>query len=194
MNIKIITGSVRSSRVGPQISQWILTTIQQSAAYSSSEIVDLKKWQLPLDDEPYLPATGQYVQPLTRRWSKKIKEGDIIIFVFPQYNAGYPAALKNAIDHLYDEWNAKPAIIVSYANRGGGKAASQMRQVLEGIFMRPLSSEIEIKLSEMNFDPMGRIADPESSLAVYQDKLMGLMHEAESILYEEKIKFWKGIC
>lgn len=46
-----------------------------------------------------------------------------------QYNWGYPAALKNAIDYLYHEWKGKPAAIVSYGTRGGGKAAAQLQQV-----------------------------------------------------------------
>ena len=46
-----------------------------------------------------------------------------------QYNWGYPAALKNAIDYLYHEWKGKPAAIISYGTRGGGKAAEQLKQV-----------------------------------------------------------------
>lgn len=53
-----------------------------------------------------------------------------IYLFFPQCNCGYLADLKNAIDHLYNEWNHKPVAMVSYANRVGGKAALQLQQVL----------------------------------------------------------------
>lgn len=46
-----------------------------------------------------------------------------------QYNWGYLAALKNAIDFLYHEWKGKPAVIISYGTRGSGKAAEQLKQV-----------------------------------------------------------------
>ena len=46
-----------------------------------------------------------------------------------QYNWGYPAALKNAVDYLYHSWNGKPAMIVSYGSHGGGKGAAQLNQV-----------------------------------------------------------------
>ena len=46
-----------------------------------------------------------------------------------QYNWGYPAVLKNAIDYLYHEWKGKPAAIVSYGGHGGGKGAAQLHQV-----------------------------------------------------------------
>ena len=46
-----------------------------------------------------------------------------------QYNWGYPAALKNALDYLYHEWKGKPAVIISYGTRGGGRAAAQLKEV-----------------------------------------------------------------
>ena len=61
---------------------------------------------------------------------------DAVVLVTPQYNWGYPAALKNALDHLYREWRGKPAVIVTYGQRGGGKCAKQLRQVADGLHMR----------------------------------------------------------
>lgn len=52
----------------------------------------------------------------------------LLLAVF-QYNWGYPAALKNALDYLYHEWLGKPAVIITYGTRGGGKAAAQLQQV-----------------------------------------------------------------
>jgi NAD(P)H-dependent FMN reductase len=65
-----------------------------------------------------------------------VSEGDAVVFVTPQYNWGYPAPLKNALDHLYREWRDKPAVIVTYGQRGGGKCAQQLRQVADGLHMR----------------------------------------------------------
>ncbi len=45
--------------------------------------------------------------------------------MFPQYNWGYPAVLKNALDYLYREWRDKPASFITYGTRGGTKAAEQ---------------------------------------------------------------------
>ncbi len=75
---------------------------------------------------------SQYHQPHTQTWSQLISSHDAFIFITPQYNWGYPAALKNAIDYLFNEWKGKPALIVSYGGHGGGKAAAQLRVVLEG--------------------------------------------------------------
>jgi hypothetical protein len=58
--------------------------------------------------------------------------------VFPQYNWGYPAVLKNALDYLYREWRDKPASFITYGTRGGIKAAEQFTGVLQGLHVRVL--------------------------------------------------------
>ncbi|MGM0937989.1 MAG: NADPH-dependent FMN reductase [Pseudomonadota bacterium] len=174
MKIQILIGSVRQTRIGPQIARWVKDITEKKFP---TEIVDLKDWHLPMDDEPYLPAEGIYTQEHTIAWSNKISEADAYIFVFPQYNWGYPAALKNAIDHLYKEWSNKPALMVSYANRGGGKAAEQLQQVLQGIHMRITETNLEIKLSDVNFSPSDSDTDYPESLYHYEDELVSALKQ-----------------
>jgi NAD(P)H-dependent FMN reductase len=112
------------------------------------ELVDLIDWPLP-NDEPDIPAAGlEYENAHTRAWSRKVSEAAGFVFVTPQYNWGYPAPLKNALDHLYREWTGKPAIIVSYGFHGGGRCAAQLRQVLEGLRMRPTPTMPALTLPE----------------------------------------------
>jgi NAD(P)H-dependent FMN reductase len=112
------------------------------------EVLDLADWPLPLDDEPGIPALGHYATERTRAWSARIASADGFAFVAPQYNWGYPAALKNAIDHLYREWRGKPAMIVSYGGHGGGKCAAQLRQVADGLKMRLAATMPGLELSD----------------------------------------------
>lgn len=183
MHIHIILGSVRQGRIGPDIGKRIAQAIHQLAPAHTCEIVDLVDWPLPMDDEPALPASGEYQQPHTRRWSEKIRQGEMMIFLFPQYNWGYPAALKNALDHLYQEWADKPALIISYANRGGGKAAAQLEQVLTGLHMRPLSEAIPLTLSELGYAE-GKQPHPDTPLPEpYQQQLARALAEAERLVF-----------
>lgn len=174
MKIQILIGSVRQARIGPQITHWVKRVAKRKYPV---DIVDLKDWYLPMDDEPYLPAEGIYTQEHTIAWSKKISEADAYIFVFPQYNWGYPAALKNAIDHLYNEWRNKPALMVSYANRGGAKAANQLRQVLQGMNFRTTDASVEIKLSDVNFSPSDNDTTYPESLCHYEDELISAINQ-----------------
>ena len=49
----------------------------------------------------------------TKEWSQKPASLQGFIFVTPQYNWGYLAALKNALDFLFKEWNGKPASVIA---------------------------------------------------------------------------------
>ena len=130
MKIHIIIGSTRPGRVGPQIAQWLISnlSIDTNGEY---EIVDIADFKLPIFDERIHPSLNQYEHTHTKTWSQKIKSADAYIFLTPEYNAGYPASLKNAIDYLYHEWQDKPVMIASYGVGGGPTASAQLRQVAE---------------------------------------------------------------
>jgi NAD(P)H-dependent FMN reductase len=133
--VAVVVGSTRQARICPAIATWVAETAGQDSVLRY-ELLDLADVDLPFLDEPRPPAHGGYVHEHTRRWSVLARSYDAFAFVLPQYNWGYPAVLKNALDFLYDEWAAKPAGIVTYGNHGGGKAATQLQQVLTGLHMR----------------------------------------------------------
>ncbi|MFT9366394.1 MAG: NADPH-dependent FMN reductase [Gluconobacter sp.] len=145
--VLVIMGSVRAGRHCPAIARWV-SEVGQERTDLAIEIIDLAEWSLPMDDEPGIPALGLYKQPHSKAWSEKVAQADGVVFVTPQYNWGYPAALKNAIDHCYLEWKGKPLMIVTYGGHGGGKCAAQLHQVAEGLKMRPVSPMPAITLSD----------------------------------------------
>ncbi|WVF73010.1 hypothetical protein IAT40_007828 [Kwoniella sp. CBS 6097] len=121
---------------------------EAEAVAASLHVIDLDHWNLPMYNESAVPSTifdpSSYEHEHTRRWSAEISSYDAIIFVTPQYNWGYPASLKNAIDYLYNEWKGKPAMIVTYGGHGGGKCGAQLRQVLSGVGMVTTSRNVEL--------------------------------------------------
>jgi NAD(P)H-dependent FMN reductase len=129
--IAIIVGSTRPNNIGTHIAQWIQKTIQSLHGIELS-LINLADWNLPFLDEPGIAARHPYQNEHTKAWSQRILAEDGFIFVTPQYNWGYPAPLKNAIDYLYKEWNNKNALIISYGGHGGNKAATQLKEVLGG--------------------------------------------------------------
>jgi NAD(P)H-dependent FMN reductase len=145
-NVLVVMGSIRAGRRCPQIAAWVVG-LARAASTLEYELVDLGDWPLPMDDEPGIPARGDYLQPHTRAWSRKIAAADAVVFVTPQYNWGYPAALKNAIDHAYSEWHGKPAAIITYGGHGGTKCAAQLRQVTEALHMHTVATMPAITLT-----------------------------------------------
>jgi NAD(P)H-dependent FMN reductase len=151
-------GSTRAGRLCPKIAAWVIAVARASTKLNY-ELVDLADWHLPMTDEPHIPALGGYTQAHTRAWSDKVARSGAILIVTPQYNWGYPAPLKNAMDHLYKEWNGKPVAIVTYGGHGGGKCAAQLRQVTKGLKMRPVTPMPAIRLTDAMM--MGGAFDPE---------------------------------
>jgi NAD(P)H-dependent FMN reductase len=64
----------------------------------------------------------------------------------PEYNHGFNAPLKNAIDYLHQEWQHKPAGFVSYGGVAAGmRAVQQLKQVLISLNMLPVNDAVAIQ-------------------------------------------------
>ncbi len=162
--ILVIGGSVRARRLCIQIADWV-AAVGRDATGARFDIIDLRQWLLPMDDEPGIPAAGQYAHSHTLDWSQKVAGARAIIFVTPQYNWGYPAPLKNAIDHLYSEWGGKPAMIVTYGGHGGAKCGDQLRQVLDGLHMATVPTAPALVLARELIEANTGEIDPASEFA-----------------------------
>ncbi len=129
VKIGIIIGSTRPGRVGETVAKWVyeMSKARDDAEY---ELVDIKDYNLPLLDEPKLAAKQEYSKEHTKKWSAKINELDGYIFVTPEYNHSTSAALKNALDFLYNEWTNKAAGFVSYGSIGGARAVEALRPIM----------------------------------------------------------------
>ena len=63
----------------------------------------------------------------------------------PEYNYGFTAPLKNAIDYLHHEWKYKPVGLVSYGGVAAGTRSAQMiKQVITALKMTPLFEAVSI--------------------------------------------------
>jgi len=156
-NIQVIIGSVREGRLGKRIADWLLSEIGNNPDFNF-EVIDLKDWHLPMKMETALPASGSYSDPQTIKWATKVAKADGYIFITPEYNHGYPASLKNAIDHLYLEWQKKPVAFVGYGVLGAARSIEQLAQVTSQIGMMPLQmSSINIISLRDAFDEDGKL-------------------------------------
>ncbi|MDN3351141.1 NAD(P)H-dependent oxidoreductase [Actinomadura sp. DC4] len=158
--LEIIIASTRPGRVGLPIGQWTETQALAHGGFAEIELVDLAEVNLPFMDEPNHPRLGQYTHQHTRDWSAKVSEADAFVFVIPEYNYGYTAPLKNAVDYLHNEWHYKPAGLVSYGGVAAGTRSAQMfKQVLTTLKVTPVVEAVAVPFAgkfideEENFVP-----------------------------------------
>jgi NAD(P)H-dependent FMN reductase len=143
--LEIIVASTRPNRVGMPVAQWTDAEARTHGGFDEIELVDLGEVNLPFMNEPHHPRLGNYVHQHTRDWSAKVSEADAFVFVMPEYNYGYSAPLKNAIDYLHTEWFYKPVGLVSYGGVSAGTRAAQMiKQVVTTLKMTPLFEAVSI--------------------------------------------------
>ncbi len=162
IKIAVIIGSTRPTRIGQDVAAWFAGQVSDTAN-ATFEIIDLKEINLPFLDEVHTPSSGKYEKDHTKKWKALIDSYDAYVFITPEYNAGYPAPLKNAIDYLKDEWLNKPAMIVSYGWGGGGSASAQLRQVLERLKMRPTGVSPALFFNGDTFDENAQLKDVHAS-------------------------------
>ena len=176
--VAVVVGSNRPARICPDIAAWLqqeLNAAQPSAAWAAQPIryerVDLAEINLPFLDEPLIPALGEYAHEHTKAWSRTVSSYDGFVFVFPQYNWGYPAVLKNALDFLFQEWVGKPATYATYGTRGGSQAGRQLSGVLAGLHMRELYGHLKIVLTIKDVDSDWQLKDVDGVLAGYRPQI-----------------------
>ncbi|MGB4577575.1 MAG: NAD(P)H-dependent oxidoreductase [Paludibacter sp.] len=110
------------------------------------ELVDIKDYNLPLLDEPLPASMGQYMSPHTKARAEKIKLLDAFIFVTGEYNHSLPAALKNALNYLYAEWNNKAAGFVRYGSAGGSRAVELLRLIMDELLVADVRNQVLLSL------------------------------------------------
>lgn len=182
--IQIIIGSTRPGRIGDTIARCVAEVVKPIATESGIdiEIVDIADLGLPIFNEPGMPKNGHYEFDYTKNWSAIANRAAGYIVVVPEYNFSYSAALKNAIDYLYQEWAGKPMAFVGYGWGGGRNAIAHMRVVATGIKAQPLESDIPLVLSHDNLDETGQIKDPATLLASYDEQIKSMVAEFAKLL------------
>jgi NAD(P)H-dependent FMN reductase len=180
-NLTIIIGSTRPGRAGVAIAQWFAARAKDHGGFDVT-VVDLAEVGLPLLDEPNHPRLRQYTRQHTKDWSAIIDAADAFVFVTPEYNNGYPAALKNAIDYLHHEWQHKPVGFVSYGGVAAGtRAVQQLKQVVTAVRMLPVYDSVNIPFHAQFLDSDG-VLRPNEVMEKAADTMLDELVRTEAAL------------
>jgi len=146
VKLLVIVGSTRPGRAGRPIADWVVEQAGQHGGFEV-ELADLAEIDLPLFDEPVHPAQARYEHQHTKDWSARVAAADAFVFVMPEYNHSYNAALKNAIDYLNREWAYKPVGLVSYGGVSGGlRAVQAIKPVVSALRMTPAVDAVTVPM------------------------------------------------
>jgi NAD(P)H-dependent FMN reductase len=173
--LQIIIASTRPGRVGPSVAAWIQERAVAHGGFDV-ELIDLAEVNLPMMDEPNHPRLRKYTHQHTKDWSATIDRGDAYIFVVPEYNYGFNAPIKNAIDYLHFEWEHKALGFASYGGVAAGTRAVQMlKQVVTTLKMVPVFDSVSIPFVQQFLDDERRLVPNdimESAATAMLDELL----------------------
>jgi chromate reductase len=164
--VAVIVGSLRKESVNRQFAQALAKLARPKLDLRIVEIGDLPLYNQDLETE--LPVA-------VVRFKQQIASADAVLFVTPEFNRSFSAALKNAIEWGSRPWGrtswaGKPAAVVgaTLGTVGTAAAQSQLRSVVSAVGMA-LTAQPEIYLNfREGLIVDGEITD-ESLVAVLQD-------------------------
>ena len=189
LRIAIVMGSAHTGRLNDAVAHWVYD-LARTRKDADFELVDIAEYHLPLLDEGIPPTVGGYGHERKSKWARKIASFDAYVFVTPEYNHGLSAALKNAIDYLFREWNNKAAGMVSYGSDGGARAAEQLRLVLAEVMVAAVREQVTLSLFT-DFENFTRLK-PDSSrtqeLHAMLDELVAWGSALKSVRWEASVK------
>jgi NAD(P)H-dependent FMN reductase len=162
MHISIISSSVRIGRNSHRIALYFKNYLEVSKI-STVEILDLKEYNFPLFEERLRYQVSPSREAVT--FAGKIRSSDGIIIVTPEYNGGYPASIKNAIDLLYAEWYHKPVAIstVSDGSFGGSQVIVSLQFTLWKMKALTVPAMFPVPEADKSFNEAGEAMEKEKT-------------------------------
>ena len=153
----IVIASTRPGRVGLPVAEWFRGRVETHGAFEV-DWADMAEIALPFMDEPNHPRLQRYEHEHTRAWSARVAAADAFAFVLPEYNHGYNAVVKNALDYLQHEWKHKAAGIVSYGGVSAGlRAVAMLKPSLTCLQMTVPSNAVNIPFVAQFIDDDGEL-------------------------------------
>ncbi|MEU1985350.1 NAD(P)H-dependent oxidoreductase [Nocardia sp. NPDC019395] len=150
LRLEVIVASIRPERFAPVVADWFVRTAADRPEFDTG-VMDLLDIPLP----PDLSET-----PETAVFRQRLAAADAFVAVTSEYNHGYPASLKTALDSAKHEWRAKPIGFVSYGGLSGGlRAVEQLRQVVAEIHMVSVRESVSFHRARKRFDAAGNTTD-----------------------------------
>jgi NAD(P)H-dependent FMN reductase len=171
--IPVVLGSIRRNRASINVAKFAVDWLKR-LDHIATELVDLRELDLPMMEER-LRFRDDPPASVTK-FSAAMNRADSIVIVTPEYNAGYPGVLKNALDYLRDEYRRKPfgIITVSVAGTGGILCLNSLRQVILHLGGIPIPVTLPVSRVQESFDSGGKPTDLafQRRAQVYFDELL----------------------
>lgn len=180
LNVAVIVGSTREGRRGAILGEWVVEQAEQCSGVDF-DVIDLDAIDLP-------SRIPEHYSPEIERYLDRLDQADAFVIITPEYNHGYPASLKQAIDLGHDQWFAKPVGFVSYGGlAGGSRAVEQLRQVFPELHAVTVRNAVMLPQFYDHINGDNRFVPPEICVHAFSDMMDQLVWWGRSLREARRI-------
>lgn len=152
--LPIILGTNRKERKSVFVAKWLLAEMEKRTEIET-RLFDVKDFALPQDDY------GQEIKDAFPEWKDAIIRADGLVIVSPEYNHGYPGALKSVLDLLLKEYIHKAVAFVgvSGGSWGGTRVIEALVPMVRELGLAVTFADLNFPKVQTKFDEEGVLLD-----------------------------------
>ena len=155
LNLPVLLGTNRKERKSIHAAKWLISEMEKRADIET-RLFDVSDFALPHDDY------GQGLKDQFPEWRDAIMQADGLVIVSPEYNHGYPGALKAVLDLLLKEYIHKAVAFVGVSAGvwGGTRGIEAMVPMVRELGLAVTFTDLNFPSIQKKFDEQGRLQDP----------------------------------
>ena len=169
LSIPVLLGTNRKLRKSAFAAKWLIGEMEKRPEIKT-RLFDVADFHLPHDDY------GQEIKDRFPEWRDAIVNADGLVIVSPEYNHGYPGALKAVLDLLLREYVHKAVAFVgvSAGPWGGTRVIEAMVPMCRELGLAVTFSDLNFPKVEKVFDDQGKLLDSafENRVTPFLDELV----------------------
>ena len=152
--LPVLLGTNRKERNSIHPAKWLAGEMEKRPEIET-KLFDVRDFQLPQDDY------GQGLKDHFPGWRDAIIRADGLVIVTPEYNHGYPGALKAVLDLLLREYVHKAVsfVGVSAGPWGGTRVIEAMVPMVRELGLAVTFSDLNFPKVQTLFDAEGKLLD-----------------------------------
>ena len=154
LNIPVLLGTNRKLRISGFVAKWLIGEMEKRPEIRT-RLFDVADFNLPHDDY------GQEIKDTFPEWRDTIVQADGLVIVSPEYNHGYPGALKAVLDLLLREYVHKSVAFVgvSAGPWGGTRVIEAMVPMCRELGLAVTFTDLNFPFVQKTFDNEGKLLD-----------------------------------
>jgi NAD(P)H-dependent FMN reductase len=165
--LPIILGTNRKDRKSVFVAEWLRGEMEKRADIET-RLFDVNDFPLPQDDY------GTGIKDAFPEWRDAIIRADGLVIVTPEYNHGYPGALKSVLDLLLKEYIHKAVALVgvSAGPWGGTRVIESLVPMVRELGLAVTFADLNFPKVQEKFDQSGVLLD-----SAYEKRVKGFLDE-----------------